>query len=105
MQSDYLFKEILIGNSADVLERYSLKLKIIGDLDPYTIQSSELDFTVHSIYYCYNAIIDRLVESHSYYFKQQMKAYKSLQAHKSLHNWICFETFDVLMIFILLLER
>ncbi|XP_050511255.1 uncharacterized protein LOC126887663 isoform X2 [Diabrotica virgifera virgifera] len=65
-------------------ERYLLKLKIIGDLDPYAIQS-ELDFTVKcspsSYYYRYLHIWWSLI-CHSCYSKQQMKAYKSLQAHK-----------------------
>ncbi|XP_072387363.1 uncharacterized protein [Diabrotica undecimpunctata] len=81
MQSDYLKKLLL--ETPDVGERYLLKLKIIGDLDPYTIHSSELDFTIKCIPPI--TIIDiytYLVNSHSYYSKEQMKAYKSLQAHK-----------------------
>lgn len=69
--------------SGDVKTRYAEKLKIIGDIDPYSLHVQELSSDL-SILPDVGIIdlVSYLVFSHSFYTGEQLKAYKSLQAYK-----------------------
>lgn len=61
-----------------------MKLKLINDVDPFTLNSrQDLDNSFHGVPPVTNMdIVSYLVLTHSYYSKEQMKAYKSLQSYK-----------------------
>nr|CAI5833843.1 unnamed protein product [Callosobruchus analis] len=67
----------------DVAERYEKTTKIIGGLDPLQLDRAALSCSADNFPAVSNVdIISYLVFSTSYYTKQQMKAYKSLEAFK-----------------------
>lgn len=69
--------------SGDIKCRYDQKLKIIDNVDPYSIPSHEL---VQDVSIVPNVtmmdLVNYLILTHSFYTGQQFKAYKSLQAYK-----------------------
>nr|CAI5865746.1 unnamed protein product [Callosobruchus analis] len=80
-RSSYFAK--LKSDYPDVAERYEKKIKIIGGLDPLFLDRSALSYSADNFPAVSNVdIISYLVFSTSYYTKQQMKAYKSLEAFK-----------------------
>ena len=60
-----------------------MKLKLISNLDPFILKTGDLDYTVSGIPPITNMdIVAYLILTHSFYTKDQMKAYKSLEAYK-----------------------
>lgn len=60
-----------------------MKLKLVNDVDPFTLNIQELDTSIHGIPPVTSMdIVSYLVLTHSYYTKEQMKAYKSLHSFK-----------------------
>lgn len=60
-----------------------MKLKLINDLDPFSLDFASLDYSLDGIPPISNMdIVAYFVLSHSFYTKEQMKAYKSLQSYK-----------------------
>lgn len=60
-----------------------MKLKLIQDVDPFTLTSDDLDYSLNGIPPVTNMdIVTYLVLTHSFYTNEQMKAFKSLEAHK-----------------------
>ena len=56
---------------------------MINGLDPYLVEPHDVNFTFDAVPpVSYMDIISYLVLSHSYYTKEHMKAFKSLQAYK-----------------------
>ncbi|KAJ8964110.1 hypothetical protein NQ317_010891 [Molorchus minor] len=85
MQSNYL-KKLLLENK-DVGERYQMKLKVIHNLDPFILETSDLDYSTSGIPPITNMdIVSYLVLTHSFYTKDQMKAFKSLEAYKYFNS-------------------
>lgn len=69
--------------SGDIKYRYDQKLKVIGDVDPYSLLPHELRFPVLNLpIITMIDLTDYLIFTHSFYTKQQLKAHKSLQAFK-----------------------
>ncbi|KAJ8910241.1 hypothetical protein NQ315_002565 [Exocentrus adspersus] len=67
----------------DVAKRYKQKLDIINGVDPFCLSDEMFSYNVKNFPKVTNMdIIAYLVLSKSYYTKQQMKAYKSLEAYK-----------------------
>lgn len=63
--------------------RYQIKLKLVNGLDPFTLNTDILNYSIDGVPPVTNMdIISYLVLSHSFYTSEQMKAYKSLQAYK-----------------------
>lgn len=59
-----------------------MKLNLIGGLDPFTLNDSQLSYNVNGIPpITYMDIVAYLL-THSYYTNEQMKTFKSLQAYK-----------------------
>nr|CAI5827724.1 unnamed protein product [Callosobruchus analis] len=71
-RSSYFAK--LKSDYPDVAERYEKKIKIIGGLDPLFLDRSALSYSADNF--------PAVSSITSYYTKQQMKAYKSLEAFK-----------------------
>lgn len=64
-----------------------MKLKLIHNLDPFTLGNCDLDCTVSGIPPVTNMdIVSYLVLTHSFYTKDQMKAFKSLEAYKYFNS-------------------
>lgn len=62
---------------------YLQKLKLIDNVDPFTLKLHDLDNSINGVPPVTNMdIVSYLVLTHSYYSKAQMKAYKSLQSYK-----------------------
>ncbi|KAG5869534.1 hypothetical protein JTB14_018666 [Gonioctena quinquepunctata] len=81
MESSYLKK--LLKENPGVGQRYLMKLKLIKDLDPFTFASADLDYSVGGIPpVAYPDIFSYIVLTHSFYTHEQMKAYKTLDAHE-----------------------
>lgn len=60
-----------------------MKLKLVDGLDPFTLDMDTLNYSLDGVPPVTNMdIISYLVFSHSFYTKDQMKAFKSLQAYK-----------------------
>lgn len=60
-----------------------MKIKLIKDVDPFALTTADLDYTMNGIPpVTYPDIFSYLVLTHSLYTLEQMKAYKSLDAHK-----------------------
>lgn len=60
-----------------------MKLKLVNGLDPFTLDPDSLNYSIDGVPPITNMdIISYLVFSHSFYTKQQMKAFKSLQSYK-----------------------
>lgn len=56
-----------------------MKLKLINYLDPFTLDFENLDYSLDGIPIIYNMdIVAYLVVNRSFYTKEQMKAYKSV---------------------------
>ncbi|KAJ8951191.1 hypothetical protein NQ314_007705 [Rhamnusium bicolor] len=75
--------EYYLTLSGDVKCRYDEKIKIIENIDPYTLGILDLSAYL-SILPCVSIInmVNYLVLTHSFYIGQQLKAYKTLQAYK-----------------------
>lgn len=68
----------------DVKARYEQKIKVIGDIDPYSLLPHELSFPIRDLPKVTTIdLVDYLILTHSFYTKQQLKAHKSLQAFKN----------------------
>ncbi|KAJ8910557.1 hypothetical protein NQ315_008942 [Exocentrus adspersus] len=81
MNSENLHK--LLVETPDVDERYKMKTKLINDVDPYTLKDGELSLIVDDLPKIeFVDIMAYLVFTHSFYTKEQIKAYKSLQSYK-----------------------
>ena len=81
MESEYL--KVLLRENPTVAERYRLKLKMINNEDPFTLNNQDLDYSTDLLPpVTYLDIVAYLTLTHSFYTKQQMKAYKSLQSYK-----------------------
>ncbi|XP_044746014.1 uncharacterized protein LOC123307676 [Coccinella septempunctata] len=81
MQSAYLIK--LLQENPDLGQRYTLKLAMINNVDPFTFKTSEMDYSVDGIPpVSFPDIFSYIVLTHSFYTNEQMKAYKTLDAHK-----------------------
>lgn len=79
--SDYFRK--LQGENPDVAIRYVEKIKIFGGIDPFTLKEMELNYDIESLPSVTSMdIVAYLVLTHSFYTKDEMKAYKSLQSFK-----------------------
>lgn len=79
--SDYLKK--LCSENPDAAERYQQKVSIINDTDPYSLANDDMNYDPASFPSITNMdIVAYLVLTTSFYTKQQMKAFKSLQAYK-----------------------
>lgn len=60
-----------------------MKLKLIDDVDPFTLNIDDLDNSIYGVPPITNMdIVSYLVLTHSFYTKEQMKSYKSLQSYK-----------------------
>lgn len=60
-----------------------MKLKLLKDLDPFTLAAVEIDYSANGIPpVTYPDIFSYVVLTHSFYTHEQMKAYKTLQSHK-----------------------
>ncbi|KAI4463425.1 exonuclease phage-type/recb c-terminal domain-containing protein [Holotrichia oblita] len=85
MDSEYLQKLLL--ESPDVAKRYKEKIKLINNVDPFSLQDKEVSFLVDSFPKIqFVDIMAYLVFTHSFYTKEQIKAYKSLQSYKYLES-------------------
>ncbi|ENN74031.1 hypothetical protein YQE_09372, partial [Dendroctonus ponderosae] len=84
MQSEYL-KTFLL-ESPDVEERYKTKLGLINNVDPFTLNIRDLDNSIHGVPPVTNMDIVSYLVLTSYYTKEQMKCYKSLQWYKYLES-------------------
>lgn len=79
--SDY-YNKIFMENP-DVAERYRQKLSSVNYVDPYSLSDDDLDFNTANFPPVTNMdIVSYLVLTTSFYIKQQMKAFKSLNAYK-----------------------
>ncbi|KAF5290326.1 hypothetical protein FQA39_LY14709 [Lamprigera yunnana] len=73
------YLEKLQQENTDVAARYLDKIRVIGSVDPYTLSSADLDYGVDAIPPITRIdIVSYLVLTHSFYRKDQTKAYKSL---------------------------
>lgn len=69
-------------NCPEAATRYMDKIKKIK-CDPYTLTEEDFDYGIQSVPPITNMdIVSYLVLTHSFYTKEQMKAYKSLTAYK-----------------------
>ena len=81
MASAYLTS--LLSEKPEVGERYHQKIKIVGGLDPFTLKQEDLDYSIDGVPPVTNMdIVSYLLLTHSYYTKEQMKAFKSLDSYK-----------------------
>ncbi|KAF5275264.1 hypothetical protein FQA39_LY06924 [Lamprigera yunnana] len=77
------YLEKLQQKNTDVAARYLDKIRVIGSVDPYTLSSADLNYRVDAIPPISSIdILSYLVLTHSFYTKNQMEAYKSLQVYK-----------------------
>lgn len=95
--SEYFHK--LQQEHADVAVRYMIKINEIGGIDPLTLTKDQLDDSLESFPSITQIdLVSYLVLTHSYYTKEQLKAYKSLLAYKFFEAGFILEcgtkTFD-----------
>ncbi|XP_074042608.1 uncharacterized protein [Leptinotarsa decemlineata] len=85
MESEYL-KSLLL-NSRDVAKRYIMKLRLVNGLDPFSLNVSNLDYSIDGVPpVAYVDIASYLVFTHSFYSHVQMKAYKGLELYKYIES-------------------
>lgn len=79
--SDYFLK--LQAEYGDVAARYLNKIQDIGGVDPFILSKEDLEYSLEAFPSISQIdLISYLVLTHSYYTKEQLKAYKSLSAYK-----------------------
>lgn len=77
------WSEYYLSLKGDVKLRYESKLKIIDNIDPYSLGASELTNNLSFLpTVSIMDMVNYLIITHSFYTGQQLKAYKSLQAYK-----------------------
>lgn len=67
-------------NGGDIFETYRQKIAIINNVDPYSLK--DIDKKDAYPFVTNMDIVAYLVLTHSFYTKEQMKAYKSLNGYK-----------------------
>ncbi|XP_074029184.1 uncharacterized protein [Leptinotarsa decemlineata] len=78
-----MFKKIHHHLFIIVLQIYKMKLRLVNGLDPFSLNVSDLDYSIDGVPpVTYMDIASYLVFTHSFYWHVQMKAYKSLESYK-----------------------
>ncbi|KAJ8952469.1 hypothetical protein NQ314_007546, partial [Rhamnusium bicolor] len=78
--SNYFIK--LENEHPDVATRYTQKLSLINNMDPYSLKDSQLSYSAADFPPVNNMDIVSYLVLTSYYTSEQMKAFKSLHAYK-----------------------
>lgn len=75
--------EYYLSLKGDVKSRYDSKLKIIDNVDPYSLGAYELTSNLSFLpTVSIMDMVNYLILTHSFYTGEQLKAYKSLKAYK-----------------------